>query len=92
MSRRMMNLEAMKSVISKVWKLSSGLLIREMGEKMFLFHFDNIKEKDRVLLMQPWAYNKALLVLDEFDGLSLPAKMAKFVLDPNSWITPRLDE
>ncbi|XVE96165.1 hypothetical protein REPUB_Repub02eG0198100 [Reevesia pubescens] len=37
---------------------------------MFLFHFSNPTDKDRVFFLQPWAFNRSLVALREFDGLS----------------------
>ncbi|XVF58147.1 hypothetical protein PTKIN_Ptkin07bG0039800 [Pterospermum kingtungense] len=47
----------------------SGLNIQDMGHHVFFFQFEDILERDRVLIKQPWAFNKSLLVLQEFDGL-----------------------
>ncbi|XVF20671.1 hypothetical protein REPUB_Repub12eG0021900 [Reevesia pubescens] len=69
LSRRNTNLEAMKAVFSKLWRTQSGLQIKEVGEKLFLFKFKDEVEKDRVLVNQPWSFNKALMVFRDFDGL-----------------------
>ncbi|XVE95711.1 hypothetical protein REPUB_Repub02eG0122900 [Reevesia pubescens] len=72
MTKKMVNVEALKIVLSKVWKVSRSLDTKEEGDKMFLFYFGNKKEKDRVLLTQPWSFNKSLLVLSKMDGFSTP--------------------
>ncbi|XVF37799.1 hypothetical protein REPUB_Repub20aG0042000 [Reevesia pubescens] len=56
-------------VFTKVWRIQSGLQIREVGDKLFIFHFANHTIKDRILLSQPWAFNRSLLVLKELNGL-----------------------
>ena len=35
--RKNVNMEAMKTVFKKIWKLRSGVLVREVGERLFLF-------------------------------------------------------
>lgn len=40
-----------------------------MGEKLFFFHFEDPKDKERVFHRQSWTFNKAFLILQEFDGL-----------------------
>ena len=35
---RNINLEAMKTMLQKVWKISSGLVIKEVGDIIFVFH------------------------------------------------------
>ena len=64
------NLEAMKAVLFNIWKLSHGLEVKEVGDKMYVFQFEDRSEKDKVLVRQPWLFNKALIVLAEFDGFS----------------------
>ena len=70
--RKMVNVEAMKNVFQKIWKVFAGLYIREVGERLFIFHFDKLMDKERVIQKQPWAFNKSLLVLEEFECLSQP--------------------
>ena len=44
------NLEVMKSVLHQVWKLACGLEIKEVGDNVFVFQFEEEAEKDRVLV------------------------------------------
>ncbi|XWS21886.1 hypothetical protein CRYUN_Cryun30bG0094300 [Craigia yunnanensis] len=44
-----MNIEAMRSVFIKIWRVSDGLTIREVGDRLYFFHFDDPLEKIRVL-------------------------------------------
>ena len=37
--RKPMNVEVMKIVFMKIWKISSSLTIREVGERLSLFNF-----------------------------------------------------
>ena len=52
----------------KIWKLKEDLIIKEVEEKVYIFRFGNWVEKERVLFQQPWSFNKALMVIREFDG------------------------
>ncbi|XVF71961.1 hypothetical protein PTKIN_Ptkin12aG0082300 [Pterospermum kingtungense] len=72
---RASNLEAMRNVLAKAWRLKSTLTITEVGEKVFVFQFEDAVEKDRVLLGQPWTFNKSLLVLNDFDSSMFPEKV-----------------
>ena len=51
--RLAVNIEAMKNVFLKIWKIKFGLTIREVGEKLFLFLFENDLEKYKVFQKQP---------------------------------------
>ena len=51
--KKNVNMEAMKVVFTKLWKIREGMSVREVGERLFIFHFENVREKDRVLQKQP---------------------------------------
>ena len=68
LSSRGVNLDAMRNVFHKIWKLKGDLIIKEVDEKVYVFRFGSWVEKERVLIQQPWSFNKALLVMKEFDG------------------------
>ena len=67
LTKRVINLEAMKSILYKIWKLVSGLDIKEDSDKVYVFQFNDEAEKDRVLVNQSWSFNKSLIVMKEFD-------------------------
>ena len=46
--KRAVNLEAMKTILQEVWKLAFGLVIKEVGDKVFVFQFEDSIEKDRI--------------------------------------------
>ena len=62
LSKRMVNIEAMRNVLYKVWKLEAGLVIKEVGDRIYVFQFEAEHEKDRILIRQPWSFNKALIM------------------------------
>ncbi|XVF26590.1 hypothetical protein REPUB_Repub14bG0030800 [Reevesia pubescens] len=74
-SRNFVNVNAMKNVFLQVWKLHHSLHITEIGNKIYMFHFGDGFEKDRVFLSQPWSFNKALLILQEFNHLDRPENL-----------------
>ncbi|OMP03234.1 hypothetical protein COLO4_10561 [Corchorus olitorius] len=68
LSRRAVNIDVMRNVLHMVWKLSGGLQVREIGEKLYIFQFESEVEKERVYQQGPWNFNKALLVLKNYDA------------------------
>ncbi|XVE70325.1 hypothetical protein DITRI_Ditri10aG0063600 [Diplodiscus trichospermus] len=58
----------MPRVFTKVWGLEKELIVKEIGEKVYMFRFDDEMEKDLVLLQQSWSFNKVLVPLCEYDG------------------------
>ena len=65
----------MKNVLSAIWKVSSGMIVKEVGLKLYVFQFKSNIEKERVLMRQPWSLNKSLLVLAPFDEKSKPEEV-----------------
>ncbi|XVF75565.1 hypothetical protein PTKIN_Ptkin13bG0197000 [Pterospermum kingtungense] len=51
-------------VIEKAW-VDEG----DIGDHTFVFQFEDESERGMVLVKQLWAFNKSLLVLNEFDGV-----------------------
>ncbi|XVE95495.1 hypothetical protein REPUB_Repub02eG0102600 [Reevesia pubescens] len=78
LSRKMVNVEAMRTVLSQVWKVMHGLTIKDLGDRIFMIQFGCEKEKDRIYMSQPWSFNKALLILQEIDSMS---RVSEMVLD-----------
>ena len=81
---KLANREPFKNMMIQLWKPEAGLQITVIWENLFLFRFNNLKEKKRVIRNEPWGFNRTLLVLDEVDGriqLSAvkPDKMNKWV-------------
>ena len=46
---RRVNMVVMKNVLTNIWKLSSGMFIKEVGCRLFIFQFEDNMEKERVL-------------------------------------------
>ena len=51
------------------------MIVKEVGLKLYVFQFKSNIEKERVLMRQPWSFNKSLLVLAPFDGKSKPKEV-----------------
>ena len=43
--------------------MSEGFTIREVGDRLFIFFFEDPLKKDRVIQKQLWSFNKSLLVM-----------------------------
>lgn len=76
LSRKPFHKEAFRRTISDLWRVTSddgkGLDISELGNDVFLFTFPNERERSRIIDMEPWTFNKSLLVLKELDDSSNP--------------------
>lgn len=54
----------------KVWKPTNTLRFHVMGDRMMLIEFGNNNDKDRVAHDGPWHFDKCLIIVKEFDGVS----------------------
>lgn len=50
----------MKIALAKAWQFYHEVDIQEISERVFVFAFESVIEKGKVLFRQPWSFNKAL--------------------------------
>lgn len=50
-----------------------GFTIREMEGDVFLFLFGDPKERRHILEMEPWIFDKSLVILKEVNGDNVPS-------------------
>lgn len=72
---RRVNKEAFRSVLSRIWRLSGSVLFKEVLDNVWVFEFEEISDKRRVLEGRPWSFDRQILVLQEFDGTSPPSQL-----------------
>ncbi|XWS23345.1 hypothetical protein CRYUN_Cryun28dG0005100 [Craigia yunnanensis] len=48
-TRKPVNIEAIKNVFMKLWKINKGMIIWEVGDRLFIFQFNDELENDRVI-------------------------------------------
>ncbi|XVF61181.1 hypothetical protein PTKIN_Ptkin08bG0109400 [Pterospermum kingtungense] len=68
MSRKPFSLEAIRNSFMRAWQLSHDLVIKEAGDRLFLFRFSTSAEKARVFYKQPWSFDKSLVIVTTIDG------------------------
>ena len=70
MTRRALNIEAIGRTLKPLWKTQNGFEIRDVGNHILLFVFNNENEAERILATKPWTYDKHLIILSRYDGSS----------------------
>lgn len=75
LSGRKINVEAMRSVLYKIWRLNSALQVQEVGDHLYHFQFLDVDERNRVLGSQPWTFDKTLFIFKQIDPILPPESM-----------------
>ncbi|BFG20581.1 hypothetical protein CerSpe_068550 [Prunus speciosa] len=57
--------EGFVGVFSRLWRGEDGVSIKEIGPRTFLIRFMNLRDKLRVLDMEPWTYRDNLVLMAE---------------------------
>jgi len=50
---------------STTWRSEKDFQIKDMGENILFFHFEDECDLDRVIEHEPWTYDKHLVIFDK---------------------------
>lgn len=75
------NIFALIETMKKLWNPSKGVTCRELGSNLISFQFSIRRDMERVLAMEPWYFNKHILVLRPLASNIQPSLMT-FDMDP----------
>ncbi|KAH6797548.1 hypothetical protein C2S52_022102 [Perilla frutescens var. hirtella] len=64
-TRKSFNAFGLLETMKKLWNPAFGMTCREIEANLFSFQFSNRRDLERVLSMEPWTFNKHILVLRE---------------------------
>ena len=64
-TKRTLNIEAIARTFSPLWRSKKGFSIKNNGDHIILFSFDNEAEVDRILASEPWCFDKHLMALSK---------------------------
>ncbi|KAG2674102.1 hypothetical protein I3760_13G120100, partial [Carya illinoinensis] len=68
MAEKIINKEAFKSTMAKIWRCTSWIQFSEVGPNKFLVEFNSDQDLKRVIEGRPWAFDRWLLCLQTYDG------------------------
>ncbi|KAK9992566.1 hypothetical protein SO802_027551 [Lithocarpus litseifolius] len=68
LTRRALNMEAIAKTFTLLWKTRKGFEIRDMGDHRVLFVFPDAADVDRVLMGEPWTFDRHLVVLEKMNS------------------------
>ena len=62
LTKRVLNVEAVACTFKPLWKPVGELKIRDIGDDILLFEFEDALDQERVLEYESWSYDKSLVV------------------------------
>ena len=70
LTKRALNPKAVAATFTPIWRSKRGFKIKNLGNLIMLFSFDNETEVNTILANAPWSFNKHLMILQKYDGVS----------------------
>uniref|UniRef100_A0A2N9GDB5 Reverse transcriptase domain-containing protein n=1 Tax=Fagus sylvatica TaxID=28930 RepID=A0A2N9GDB5_FAGSY len=67
LTRRVLNVESVARTLKALWRTDHGFTIRDMNDNKLVFVFDDDADRERVMLGEPWAYDKYLIILQRIE-------------------------
>jgi hypothetical protein len=67
-SEKPISSEGIQQTLGRIWCADRGMIYKEMGDNLFLFHFNHQSGERRALEDGPWMAGHSLLVMVKYDG------------------------
>ena len=77
LTKRNVSVDAVAKTFRPLWHTSSDFCIRDAGDNHLLFTFELESNLEKVLMGEPWSFDRHLVVLQRYD-LILPMKKVDF--------------
>ncbi|OMP11560.1 reverse transcriptase [Corchorus capsularis] len=56
-SKRKANVDGLRTAMLLAWRLEGAFMVKEAGDNLFTFQFEDEVERDRILVTRPWCFN-----------------------------------
>ena len=66
-TKRALNIDAIARTFSPLWRSKNGFSIKNNGDHIILFSFDNEADVDRILSLEPWCFDKYLMAFSRIN-------------------------
>ena len=76
-TRRALNMKAIAWTFKSVWLTKSGFEVKDVGNHVVLFIFEDSVDAEQIIIGEPWSYDKFLVSLWRLDK-SVPVKELRF--------------
>ena len=77
LTRRTVNIEVVARTFHPLWRTRRDFEVSDAGNNIVLFEFELEADVVKVLLGEPWSFDRHLVVLERYDS-STPVKNLKF--------------
>jgi hypothetical protein len=77
-TRWVINVEAVTRTFKLLWRTERGFLVRDMGDNILLFEFEDEADMERILFSEPWSYDKYVVA---FRNVVEDVEIEKMVFD-----------
>ena len=67
LTKRALNIEAIIRTFNPLWRSKNGFEVRNTGDHMMLFVFDNKEEVDKIFAGEPWSYDRHIVLIQRYD-------------------------
>ena len=65
LTKRVVNVESVAHTFRPLWRSEKDVQIKDMGDNILFFNFEDECDLDRVLEHEPWIYDKHLVVFEK---------------------------
>lgn len=74
-SQKVINIDAFRRTMTRVWSFCCGITIDNIGENLFLINPQSVSRRDRILEESPWCFDGNLILLQPPTTSDMPEEM-----------------
>ncbi|KAK9983952.1 hypothetical protein SO802_033477 [Lithocarpus litseifolius] len=67
LTKRALNREAIIRTFNPLWRSKNGFEVRNAGDHVMLFVFDNKEEVDKIFASEPWSFDRHLVLIQRYE-------------------------
>ena len=76
LTKRALNTDAIAATFKPLWRSKNGFRVKNLGNHVVLFTFDNEEEVDTIMANEPWSFDKHLMVLQRYGKDSIVEELS----------------